>query len=146
MLSVALGASIRGFLGDLRPLLIMDGAHLKGTYVGTMFLAVRMDGNNQIVPIAMGVGKTESGPAWTWFLAKLKECIGESANLTSVIDRATSIDFPIRTVFPNAHHGLCAQHLLVNLKRTSKREKTKKWMFWEACKSYRLSDLEATWI
>lgn len=85
MLFVTLGASIRGFLGGLRSLLIMDGAHLKGTYVGsTMFFVVRMDDNNQLVPIAMGVGQTESGRAWTWFLEKFRDCIGEPANLTFV--------------------------------------------------------------
>ncbi|XP_024961900.1 uncharacterized protein LOC112502265 [Cynara cardunculus var. scolymus] len=114
MLFVALGCLIRSFLGHMRSLLIMDGAHLKGPYVGTMFLAVGMDGNNGIVPIAMGVGKTESGlPA-------------------------------IRTIFPNAHHGLYCRHLSQNLRLTSTKEKRKRWMFWEACKAYRLSDFEAT--
>ena len=56
---------IRSFHEGLRPLLIMDGAHLKGNYAGTMFLAVGMDANNQICPIAMGVGKLESGLTWT---------------------------------------------------------------------------------
>ena len=68
---------IRSFREGLRPLLIMDGAHLKGDYVGLMFLAVGMDANNQICPIAMGVGKSESGQAWTWFLRRLRGCIGE---------------------------------------------------------------------
>nr|KAJ0206916.1 hypothetical protein LSAT_V11C500230870 [Lactuca sativa] len=43
----------------LRP--IIDDAHLKRKYLGTMFLAVNIDGNKQIIPIAFGVGKTESG-------------------------------------------------------------------------------------
>ncbi|KAJ9553398.1 hypothetical protein OSB04_017443 [Centaurea solstitialis] len=92
MLFLALGCSIRSFREGLRPLLIMDGAHLKGDYVGSMFLAVGMDANNQICPIAMGVGK----------------------------------------------------HLVVNLRLTSKRDKARKWMFWEACKAYKVSDFQAT--
>ncbi|GKB43668.1 hypothetical protein Tco_0888610, partial [Tanacetum coccineum] len=43
---------IRTFINDLRPLLIVDAAHLKGLYKGTNLVAVGMDGNNQIVPIA----------------------------------------------------------------------------------------------
>ncbi|XP_024976192.1 uncharacterized protein LOC112514089 [Cynara cardunculus var. scolymus] len=144
MLFVALDCSIRSFLGHMRPLLIMDGAHLKGPYVGTMFLAVDMDGNNGIVPIAMGVGKTESCPSWTWFLRKLRQCIGDVPNLTFVTDRAASIDLAIRTIFPFAHHGLCCRHLSQNLRLNSTKEKRKQWMFWEACKAYRLSDFEAT--
>ncbi|XP_024964171.1 uncharacterized protein LOC112504462 [Cynara cardunculus var. scolymus] len=144
MLFVALGCSIRSFLKHMRPLLIMEGTHLKGPYVGTMFLAVGMDGNNGIVPIAMGVGKTESGPSWTWFLRKLRQCISDVPNLTFVTDRAASIDLAIRTVFPNAHHGLCCRHLSQNRCLTSTKDKRKQWMFWEACKAYRLSDFEAT--
>ena len=37
----------------LRKVIIIDGAHLKGDYLGTMFLAVGMDANNQVVPIAI---------------------------------------------------------------------------------------------
>ncbi|XP_024963496.1 uncharacterized protein LOC112503734 [Cynara cardunculus var. scolymus] len=144
LLFVAFGCSIRSFLGHMRPLLIMDGSHLKGPYVGTMFLAVDMDGNNGIVPIAMGVGKTESGPSWTWFLRKLRQFIGDVPNLTFVTDRAASINLAIRTVFPSAHHRLCCLHLSQNLCLNSTKEKRKRWMFWEACKAYRLSDFEAT--
>nr|GEV97423.1 transposase, MuDR, MULE transposase domain protein [Tanacetum cinerariifolium] len=52
MLFIALGASIRTFLNYLRPLLIIDAANLKGKYKGTNLVAVGIDGNNQIVPIA----------------------------------------------------------------------------------------------
>nr|GEV39568.1 hypothetical protein [Tanacetum cinerariifolium] len=49
-------------------LIVIDGAHLKGTYQGTNLVAVRMDGNNQIIPIATGVSQGETGESWTWFL------------------------------------------------------------------------------
>ncbi|KAJ9552314.1 hypothetical protein OSB04_016359 [Centaurea solstitialis] len=52
---VALGVAIDTFLQNLRRVLIIDAAHLKGPYLGTMFLVVAMDGNNNIVPIAFGV-------------------------------------------------------------------------------------------
>ncbi|KAJ9542870.1 hypothetical protein OSB04_029376 [Centaurea solstitialis] len=38
-----------------------------GDYLGTMFLAVAMDANNQVVPIAIGVAKSESGESCTYF-------------------------------------------------------------------------------
>ncbi|GJS59682.1 transposase, MuDR, MULE transposase domain protein [Tanacetum coccineum] len=64
MLFIALGASIRTFVNYLRPLLIIDAAHLKGQYKGTNLIAVGMDGNNQIMPIAFGIFKGETGPCW----------------------------------------------------------------------------------
>ncbi|KAK1414608.1 hypothetical protein QVD17_30356 [Tagetes erecta] len=80
-----------------------------------MFLAVGMDANNQILPIAYGIGKTESGQEWIWFMSKLKECIGENPSLLIISDRAASIDLAIRTVFPLAYHFVCCHHLLMSL-------------------------------
>ncbi|GJS27299.1 transposase, MuDR, MULE transposase domain protein [Tanacetum coccineum] len=61
MLFISIGASIRMFMHCLRPLLIIDVAHLKGQYKGTNLVAVGMDENNQIVPIAFGICKGETG-------------------------------------------------------------------------------------
>nr|GFB61449.1 hypothetical protein [Tanacetum cinerariifolium] len=51
---------IRTFVSHIRPLIIIDGAHLKGEFFSTMYLAVAMDGNNQIPLLANGVGKSET--------------------------------------------------------------------------------------
>ncbi|GKC73128.1 transposase, MuDR, MULE transposase domain protein, partial [Tanacetum coccineum] len=74
-----------------RPLIIIDGAHLKGNYLGTNLLAVGIDGNNQIIPLATGVSQGETGESWTWFLTKLKEQIGEPPNLCIISDRHAAI-------------------------------------------------------
>ena len=51
----------------MRPLIIIDGAHLKDEFFGTMYLAIAMDGNNQIPSLAYGVGKYEIFRSWDWF-------------------------------------------------------------------------------
>ncbi|GJR98232.1 transposase, MuDR, MULE transposase domain protein [Tanacetum coccineum] len=89
----------------MRPLLITDGANLKGTYKGTNLVLVGMDGNNQNLPIATGVSQGETRESWTWFLLKLKECIGEVSNLAIITDRHPAIILACNTVFPNAFHG-----------------------------------------
>nr|GEZ87753.1 hypothetical protein [Tanacetum cinerariifolium] len=114
---LAVGDAIRIFVSHIRPLIIIDGAHLKGESLGTMYLAVAMDGNNQILPLAYGVGKSETFRSWDWFLRKLKECIiGKQDNLTIISDGAVSIGSAINNVFPNAFHGRCCHHLLMNLR------------------------------
>ncbi|KAK9064097.1 hypothetical protein SSX86_017969 [Deinandra increscens subsp. villosa] len=133
MCYVALGAAIRSFTQQLRPIIIIDGAHLKGQFKGTMFIAVGMDGNNQILPIAYGFGKSESGECWTWFLSKMSESIEDSPNLLFISDRAASIDLGIRTVYPRAFHGLCCRHLVGNLGLKSKVAET---LFWQTCKAW----------
>ncbi|GKA84615.1 hypothetical protein Tco_0806210 [Tanacetum coccineum] len=45
----------------MRPLIIIDGTHLKGTYLGTNLVVVGMDGNNQIIHIATSVSQGETG-------------------------------------------------------------------------------------
>ncbi|GKE72320.1 ankyrin repeat-containing protein [Tanacetum coccineum] len=96
-----------------------------------MYLAVAMDGNNQILPLAYGVGKSETFRSWDWFLTKLKECI-----------IAVSIASAIKNVFPNAFHGRCCRHLLMNLREKCPRFISKEELFWKACKAYRISDFE----
>nr|GFB90346.1 transposase, MuDR, MULE transposase domain protein [Tanacetum cinerariifolium] len=71
MLFIAVGASVRTFLNYLRPVLMIDVAHLKGLYKGTNLVVVAKDGNNQIVPIAFGICKGETGPCWSWWMSVL---------------------------------------------------------------------------
>ncbi|GKA57002.1 hypothetical protein Tco_0756074 [Tanacetum coccineum] len=61
------------------PVLMIDAAHLKGLYKGTNLVAVAMDGNNQIVPIAFGI------------------CKGETVEK----------EFPLAFHAPDAHEKLC---------------------------------------
>ena len=117
----------------MRPLLIIDAAHLKGTYLGTNLLAVGMDGNNQIIPIATGVSQGETLESWTWFLSKLKECIGEDPRLTIISDRHVSIQSACQSVFPNAFHGHCCRHLMMNCNLKGKKIRA---LFWKMCKAY----------
>nr|GEV82297.1 hypothetical protein [Tanacetum cinerariifolium] len=127
------GAAIRTFVSHIRPLIIIDGAHLK----------VAMDGNNQILPLAYGVGKSETFRSWDWFLRKLKECIiGKQDNLTIISDGVVSIASAINNVFPNVFHGHCCRHLLMNLREKCPRFISKEELFWKACKAYRISDFE----
>ncbi|GKE54032.1 transposase, MuDR, MULE transposase domain protein, partial [Tanacetum coccineum] len=142
MLFIALGASIRTFVNHLRPLLIIDAAHLKGQYKGTNLVAVGMDGNNQIVPIAFGICKGETGPCWSWWMSVLKECIGDNPNLLFISDRHASIALAVRNEFPLAFHAVCCRHLMMNLALKKKQPKlyTGKYV-----NRIQQKNLEATW-
>nr|GEV83456.1 transposase, MuDR, MULE transposase domain protein [Tanacetum cinerariifolium] len=106
LLYVGFGVAIQAFLTSMRPLIIIDEAHLKGTYEGTNLLAVGMDNNNQIVPIVTGVCQGgESMEAWSFFLSKLKESIGVVQDMTVISDRHPGIVSACATIFPNAFNG-----------------------------------------
>ncbi|GJU28997.1 transposase, MuDR, MULE transposase domain protein [Tanacetum coccineum] len=140
MLFIAIGASIRTFVNYLRPFLIIDAAHLKGQYNGTNLVAVGMDGNNQIVPIAFSICKGETGPFWSWWISVLKECIGDSPNLLFISDRHAAIALAVHNEFPLAFHAICCRHLMMNL---SLKRKKMKGLFWKICKAYTPEEFSA---
>ena len=57
---MALSACISDFREYCRPVIAIDGTHLKGKYKGILFIATVMDGNDQIFSIAFGVGHLEN--------------------------------------------------------------------------------------
>ncbi|GKD43458.1 transposase, MuDR, MULE transposase domain protein [Tanacetum coccineum] len=115
----------------MRPLIIIDATHLKGTYQGTNLVAVGMDGNNQIISIATGVSQGETSESWT--LRKLKDCIGEVPNLAIISDRHYVIILACKTVFPNSYHGFCCRHLMMTCGMQSERYKV---LYLKTCKAY----------
>nr|GEV36272.1 transposase, MuDR, MULE transposase domain protein [Tanacetum cinerariifolium] len=137
MLFIAIGASIRTFLNYLRPVLMIDAAHLKGLYKRTNLVAVAMDGNNQIVSIAFGICKGETGPCWSWWMSVLKECIGDNLNFLFISDRHAVIALAVENEFPLAFHAVCCRHLMMNL---GLKNKKRKGLFWKICKAYRRED------
>ncbi|GKC52565.1 transposase, MuDR, MULE transposase domain protein [Tanacetum coccineum] len=128
---------IRTFLNHLRHVLMIDAAHLKGLYKGTNLVAVAMDGNNQIMPIAFGICKGETGPCWSWWMSVLKECIGDNPNLIFISDRHAAISLAVENEFPLAFHVVCCRHLMMNL---SLKTKKRKGLFWKICKAYTRED------
>nr|KAJ0224515.1 hypothetical protein LSAT_V11C100049030 [Lactuca sativa] len=119
----AIGSTFKSFC---RKVIIMDGAHLKGDFKGTILHAVAMDGNHQILPLAHGICKKES-------------------ELTFVTDRVDAIRVSIENVFPHAHHGLCAFHILGNIvHKFGKNDKTKV-LFWRLVKAYKRNVFEELW-
>ena len=133
-------SQIRSFRNHLRPLIIIDGAHLKSDiYHGVNLLAVGMDGNNQILPIAYGICQGEDGPGWTWFLEQLKLCIGEDRKLTIISDRHPGIIKAVKKVYPKAFHGYCCRHLMMN---AGIKAEIMKPIFWKMCKAYTIPEFD----
>ncbi|KAH9800424.1 SWIM-type domain-containing protein [Citrus sinensis] len=88
---VALGSSIKGFMQYIRPVIAVDGTHLKGLYRRSMFVATCLDGNNQLYPLAIRIMDSENNDAWEWFMMKLHEVIGDRPELVIISDRCTAI-------------------------------------------------------
>lgn len=66
----------RGFLLACRPIIFLDGCHLKTQYGGVLLSAIGMDPNDWIFPVAHVVVQSEDTKAWRWFLIALKQDLG----------------------------------------------------------------------
>jgi len=51
-----------------RPVILVDGTFLTGKYQGTLMMAVSVDAESQIVPLAFAVVESENLESWSWFM------------------------------------------------------------------------------
>ncbi|XP_022854521.1 uncharacterized protein LOC111375842 [Olea europaea var. sylvestris] len=112
---LAFGTSIRGYIHYLRPVICVDGSHLKGPYKGTLLLTTGQNANKQIYLLAWGIVDAKTNRSWMWFMSNLKELIGDSTELVFDSNRKNSISNAIAHVFPLSQRGYCIWHLEKNL-------------------------------
>nr|KAJ0225087.1 hypothetical protein LSAT_V11C100021310 [Lactuca sativa] len=67
----AFSPSIEGF-HDFRPVISIDVTHLYGKYMGKMLIAMGVEGNNQIFPLAFAIIENKSYDTWNWFVSHVK--------------------------------------------------------------------------
>ena len=67
----AFGSSIQSFRSSLRPLIAVDGAHLREKYPGVLVIAVTYDGDRKLFPLAFAIAEIERQDSWEWFLAAI---------------------------------------------------------------------------
>ncbi|KAL6350436.1 hypothetical protein AAG906_004387 [Vitis piasezkii] len=137
-LFMAFGACIFRFRASIRPVIAVDGTFLKSKYLGTFFMVYS---NNQIYPLAFGIGDSENDASWEWFLTKLYNVIGHVDDLVVVSDRHGSIEKTVQKLYPHASHGLCTYHLGQNLKTKFKKVVVHK-LFHDVAHAYRMSDFD----
>ncbi|XP_034204500.1 uncharacterized protein LOC117618861 [Prunus dulcis] len=108
----------RGFLAGCRPLIGIDGCHLKGPYTGQVLTAVGVDGNNGLYPVAYAVVEMESKISWIWFLQLLIEDLQIENGKAWVFmsDKQKGLIPAIETLLPTAEHRMCVRHLYSNFR------------------------------
>lgn len=113
---VTLGSSVKDFKQYIRPVIAVDGSHLKRLYRGSMFVATCLDENHQLYPLAIGVLDLENNDVWEWFMTKLHAVIGDMPDLVFISDRCIAIRRAVLKVFRNAGHGVRFYHVKGNIK------------------------------
>ncbi|XP_060200535.1 uncharacterized protein LOC132628787 [Lycium barbarum] len=102
-LFIALKAFIKGF-ECCRPIVVVDGSHLKTTYNGTFVSASTLDGAD-----------SENDKSWTWFFEQFKQAYGNRDNMCVASDRHESIIKTVSRVYPIVPYLACIWHLWKNV-------------------------------
>ncbi|XP_057529474.1 uncharacterized protein LOC130808054 [Amaranthus tricolor] len=124
---ICLPACKEGFVAGCRPIIGVDGAHLKGPFPGVLLTAVGKDGNNNIFPVAWAVVETKNVETWTWFLNLLVEdlksvspsssCVEAGCeDFTFMSDRQKGLIEALNSVIPEAEIRFCCRHIWANFK------------------------------
>ncbi|KAH9623644.1 hypothetical protein KSS87_021988 [Heliosperma pusillum] len=140
---ICLAACKEGFTKGCRPLLGVDGCHLKGPYPGMILVAVGKDENNNIFPVAWAVVEVENTDSWRWFLEMLANdvCKPEGEGMTFMSDRQKGLIDALRMVVPKAETRYCARHIWANFK-LSYGGKLYKESFWNAVRATTKADFD----
>ncbi|KAL0339915.1 UNVERIFIED_CONTAM: hypothetical protein Sradi_4508300 [Sesamum radiatum] len=138
------GALKAGFLDGCRPLICLDGCHLKTYCGGILLCAVGIDGNNCMYPFAYAVVEKEKKSTWLWFLELLMndlEIPTDSDKWTIMSDKQKGLIDAVDMLLPYCEHRFCVMHLYNNFKLAHKGLGLKM-MLWKAAKATRVVDFE----
>jgi hypothetical protein len=70
----------------------IDGTFLTGKYRLQMLIAIGVDGNNQLLPVAFAFVESENTDSWYWFLKRVKLAVVRDRDDVCLIhDRHVSI-------------------------------------------------------
>ncbi|KAG6516668.1 hypothetical protein ZIOFF_027141 [Zingiber officinale] len=102
-----------------RPLVFLDGTHIKNKYKGCILVAVAKDANDDLFTLAYSVVDAENDDNWGWFCFQLKSALLSYRfigfhEFTFFSDRHPRIIKAIQLVFPGSHHAYCLRHLVDN--------------------------------
>ncbi|XP_062013910.1 uncharacterized protein LOC133730285 [Rosa rugosa] len=127
---ICFAACKNGWMNGCRPIIGLDGCHIKGHHPGPLLAAVHIHANNGMFPIAYAIAETENQETWTWFLELLKWDIKieRGSSYTFITDKQKALGNAIADNacwFPNAEHRHCVRHLYNNFKAKHPREELK---------------------
>ncbi|KAK9943065.1 hypothetical protein M0R45_008687 [Rubus argutus] len=115
---VCLDACKKGWIAACRPVVGLDGCHIKTRFPGQLLSAVGIDANNGMFPIAYAVVEFENRETWTWFLKFLIVDLDMKNDFSYVFmsDKQKGLLDTVEDLMPNSEHRHCVRHLHNNFK------------------------------
>jgi transposase-like protein len=136
---MALDACKRGFLEGCRPIIGIDGCHIKNRFGGVMLAAVGVDPNDCIFPIALAIVEVEDTKTWKWFLRTLKDDLGieNTRPWTFMSDRQKGLINAVNALWPDAQHRFYVRNLHQNFAKKGWRGDIFKNKLWQIARATR---------
>ncbi|XP_045821771.1 protein FAR1-RELATED SEQUENCE 5-like [Trifolium pratense] len=91
-----------------------DATYRKNKYLCPLVIFSGVNHHNQTIVFATGLVSNETEETYVWLLEQFLEVMGGKAPSSVITDGDLAMKNAIRRVFPEAHHRLCAWHLLRN--------------------------------
>jgi hypothetical protein len=102
-----------------RPLVLVDGTFLTGKYRGVLVIAVGVDPDNQLVPLAFALAEGENDDSWCWFLKLVRQnVLCTSRNICMISNRHHGLLVAAREHVdgcPPLEHWWCMRHFAANI-------------------------------
>nr|XP_023915130.1 uncharacterized protein LOC112026669 [Quercus suber] len=99
-----------GFLGGCKPIISLNGCHLKGRFGGQILSAIARDANDNIFLVAFAVVEQENKDSWVRFLQQFSYDIGNPEQLN------LDLIHIIEMLFPTCEYRYCVKHIYNNFK------------------------------
>jgi transposase-like protein len=91
--------------------LSIGGTFLTGKYEGTLLIAIGIDMDRQLVPLAFAIVEKENNGSWGWFLHLVRRVVvGPGHEICVISDKHVRILNAVHEVIPNhsfVHHRWC---------------------------------------
>ncbi|XP_031130637.1 uncharacterized protein LOC116032282 [Ipomoea triloba] len=126
-----------------RPLIGVDGCHLRCATCGLILTTVSVDANDSIFPLAYAIVEGEKKEAWSWFLTLLKADLeiteDVQAGICFISDKQKGLVPAFVDVLPAVEHKFCVRHLHANMKVAGFQGKALKDALWACARATTLN-------
>ncbi|CAL8128220.1 unnamed protein product [Prunus armeniaca] len=141
---VCFAALKKGFIQGCRPVVGLDGCHIKGPHPGQLLCAIGIDANNGMYLIAYAIVEIENRCTWTWFLEILINDLRIDNGLSWVImsDKQKGLLRAVEDLVPSVEHRHCVRHLYNNFKKGHNGMALKQ-ILWEAARATTIPGFKA---
>uniref|UniRef100_K3Z028 SWIM-type domain-containing protein n=1 Tax=Setaria italica TaxID=4555 RepID=K3Z028_SETIT len=107
-----------------RPVILVDGTFLTGKYNGTLMMAVAVDPEQLLVPLAFALVESENNESWSWFMKLVRlHVLGPSRIVCMISDRHHGLLNCAKDHidgFSPLVHRWCTRHFAANMSRRQK--------------------------